>query len=418
MWKNKVEDSLGQEVLRCFMCNYSDHPKQVNAKPSEKGQNLILIAVAMLALIGLLALVLDGGFSYATRRSAQNAADAGALAGANILCETRNTTSARTAALDYAINRNGALSAEVFFGPNSSDGAPKVITVTTVIPHDSFFAGIIGQDVVTTTALAEAGCWSPCASEGVLPVAWACTPPAEGEYDIDECEIEYGTLTSPGPLYVVMDQSKAAEDYFCQSPPNSGNPVGALDCDIDNDNEDDLIGGGGRSWLDLNGTKPQPSDFSGWIENGFNEEIYSHLWLPGIDGVNQSIFSAATARVGDVVILPVFDAYTVTCQPDIDAACHHLWHEGVDDIKAYPSESADYYHIITFALFKITGVYKNPKCTGDCTARNYLVSLPDAEYDLPANASTIEGYFVTGYVPGLEGKCNYDTAAYTIYLNH
>ena len=400
------------------MRNYPNHSKTVISQPSEKGQNLILIAVAMMALVGLLALVLDGGFSYATRRQAQNAADAGALAGANVLCETRNTTNAQAAALDYAVTRNGALSATVGFGPDSDDGAPKAITVTAVIPHDSFFAGIIGQDVVTTTATAEAGCWSPCASEGVLPVAWACSPPAVGEYDTETCEIEYGTVDEPGPLYVVMDQSKAAEDYYCQDPPNSGTPSGALDCDINDDGEDDLIGGGGRSWLDLNGTKPQPSDFSGWIENGFDEEIYNHLWLPGIDGVNQSIFSAAKSRVGDIVILPVFNAYTVKCQPDIDAACSHLWHDGIDDIRAYAGEAADYYHIITFALFKVTGVYKNPKCDGDCTARNYLVSLPDSEYDLPANTSTIEGYFVTGYVPGLEGKCDYDTEAYTIYLNH
>src|SRR5512139_1081114 len=104
---------------------------------SEKGQNVILIALMMMVLIGLLALVLDGGFSYASRRASQNAADAGALAGANILCGTSGGD-AYAAAWDYAVTRNGAVDADISI-------AEKMITVTATIPHQSFFAGLIGQ---------------------------------------------------------------------------------------------------------------------------------------------------------------------------------------------------------------------------------------------------------------------------------
>mgnify|MGYP002682684856 FL=1 len=51
-----------------------------------KGQIIVLFALGLLALIALAALVLDGGMLFLNRRTAQAAADAGALAGARALC--------------------------------------------------------------------------------------------------------------------------------------------------------------------------------------------------------------------------------------------------------------------------------------------------------------------------------------------
>jgi hypothetical protein len=48
---------------------------------SERGQALVLIVFAMVALLGFAALAIDGGMMYADRRHAQNAADAASLAG-------------------------------------------------------------------------------------------------------------------------------------------------------------------------------------------------------------------------------------------------------------------------------------------------------------------------------------------------
>lgn len=48
-------------------------------KKSEKGQALILIVLAILGLIGLTALAVDGGVAYSDRRQAQTAADSAAL---------------------------------------------------------------------------------------------------------------------------------------------------------------------------------------------------------------------------------------------------------------------------------------------------------------------------------------------------
>jgi hypothetical protein len=379
---------------------------------SEKGQNVVLIALLMMVFIGLLALVLDGGFSYASRRSAQNAADAGALAGANILCSTSGGD-AYAEAWEYAVTRNAAVDADIAI-------AEKVITVTATIPHQTFFAGLIGQNVVTTTATATAGCFSPCLGEGVLPVAWACTPPAGADPE-DDCEIQPGTIDEPGPLYIIMDSEKAADDYICAYPPNPDPlPPGILDCDFDNDGEDDLIVGGGRSWLDLDGGSGDANELKTWITEGQGGDIPVHVWLSGITGNMEVAYQAAADRVGDIVLVPVFNDYTLDCDPEpTTSGCHGQWHSGSDIEFASDGTSTDYYHVISFSAFIITGVAEGNQCAphhGDCVARDALVA--QGFYDNPHSLRAIEGYFIEGYVPGLGGKCDYDAGAYTIYLDH
>jgi hypothetical protein len=56
--------------------------KALNAHRHEKGQILLILTVGIVALLGMVALAVDGGMIYADRRFDQNAADASALAGA------------------------------------------------------------------------------------------------------------------------------------------------------------------------------------------------------------------------------------------------------------------------------------------------------------------------------------------------
>lgn len=52
-------------------------------KTSQKGQVLVIFSLALVALLGFVALAIDGSIIYSDRRYAQNAADAAALAGVN-----------------------------------------------------------------------------------------------------------------------------------------------------------------------------------------------------------------------------------------------------------------------------------------------------------------------------------------------
>lgn len=378
---------------------------------NEQGQNMVLMAVILVVLVMLAALVIDGGFGLAKRREAQNAADAGALAGANMLCAINPGASPYDVAWDYAVNRNHALDAEIIV-----DEAAKKITVNTTIPHDTFLAGIFGNDVVTTTATASAGCYGAC-SAITMPVAWACHSPVQGSPD-PNCAIDYGTDDDPGPIYVIMDTNKAINDYECIS------AGGSLDCDINNDGEDDYIAGGGRSWLDLNGGSENKNDYKDWIDGTKIDPVSEHMWLPGGDGSVASIYHATEERrISDpYVVLPIFDDYTVGCRPDpITSSCHSQWHNiPSETIKPSNSGSIDYYHVSSFSLFKITCVSfgKNHPRPSDnpptCVGKDFLVS----NGIIDDNVQTIEGYFLEGYVPGLTGKCDYKAGAYTIYLDH
>src|SRR5512144_701972 len=83
---------------------------------SEHGQFLVMLAVMLLALLAMLALVLDGGTLYLKRREAQNAADAGALAGARSLCLTKDAGQAAFMAKQYAEVYNDADSSQAVVG--------------------------------------------------------------------------------------------------------------------------------------------------------------------------------------------------------------------------------------------------------------------------------------------------------------
>jgi hypothetical protein len=52
---------------------------------TERGQVLVIVAIAFVAIIMLLALVFDGARGLVMRRDLQNSSDAAALAGANII---------------------------------------------------------------------------------------------------------------------------------------------------------------------------------------------------------------------------------------------------------------------------------------------------------------------------------------------
>src|SRR5688572_12970186 len=54
----------------------------IEHEKKEDGQVLILIVFGLIGLIGMTALVVDGGLAYSDRRNAQNAADAAAWAAA------------------------------------------------------------------------------------------------------------------------------------------------------------------------------------------------------------------------------------------------------------------------------------------------------------------------------------------------
>ncbi len=368
-------------------------------RQDERGQNLVIIAVLVVVLIALAGLVIDGGFSLVSRRKAQNAADAGALAGGKVLCEGGTNSEAQTQAYDYAVTKNQAESAAIDFGSGG-------ISVTTTIPQPTFLMRIFGTNVVTTTATASAGCYVPCTAKGMLPVAWSCRAPAGEPEDSKTCGIKYGTSTTAGPIYVFMDTVKTDVDNPCY-------PDGTLNCDLNGDGVDELFGGGGtRGWLNYNGGAPSDIDLQDCVKyNGCDNQIETHTWYHGTGGAKANIFSLVdTYLEGKIVYLPVFDHYCVsTGTPDI--TCPSEFDFGTDKIVAGTGAGYDY-HIISFSAIRITCV--STKASEHCPGKDAAIALNPGE--IPDNTKSIEGYFLQLDNGG--GKCNGpDTGVHTIYLN-
>lgn len=123
---------------------------------TEKGQALVLITFAIIGLIAITGLVVDGGLTFAKNRSAQNAADAAAYAAA--LAKIRGN-SITLAAEDSALT-NGFESTQVTInnppasgcgGENDSHaGDDDYIQVIINTQVETYFAKIVGIEEVHT----------------------------------------------------------------------------------------------------------------------------------------------------------------------------------------------------------------------------------------------------------------------------
>jgi Flp pilus assembly protein TadG len=378
--------------------------KQRNS--NEYGQILVIFVVALIVLLGFLALIIDGGNLFLQRRAAQNAADAGAMAGAAELCLPDNYSfpSPEYAAISYATNEN---TADVAYP--QVDGEHGVVTVTTQISSSSFFAHFVGFPELTAQASASASCCPATTGAGVLPIAWACrTPISSTVTDLTDCSenaITYSQVISyvnnpvlpiPKELYIVMDSVAEPGDLaaICDS------DFGWLDCDLDNDGDDDLIANGGRSWLDLDGAGGGSSELVSWINNGFPDEINTPIWVGGQSGVANNVFQNAGGKVGEIVTVPVFDSI---CDDYPTTACGL---KDGDDIIT--TAGGLYYHrVIGFAAFYITCV-DAPGLGTSCPGKDYAVDLGA----IAANTKTIEGFFVKDIIPDLTDM-DCDSGVYT-----
>lgn len=133
----------------------------------QDAQGSAALAVMKVALMGAKALGVDGGNMYLQRRHIRQAADAGALAGAEVLALGGSAEQVIAAANEYAIDRNNAGSADVVV--NRVD---QTVTVTARKSSSTLFAGVAGHASFQTAARATASHF-PVGSvlEGVFSIA-------------------------------------------------------------------------------------------------------------------------------------------------------------------------------------------------------------------------------------------------------
>lgn len=159
-------------------------PAPHSGKRRDRGQALVLLAVSLVALIGMIGLVIDGGFAYVHRRQMQNAADAGAHDGTAILAAQYNTVcsyeaAARQAAVKAALANGVVKASSITVGLTDINGAPTPtcdsartmgVSVAVGQPYDTYFAGVLGITQIAAGADAIARYGFVNALLGALPV--------------------------------------------------------------------------------------------------------------------------------------------------------------------------------------------------------------------------------------------------------
>lgn len=130
-----------------------------SSRDREAGQIIVIFALALVAMIAMVGLVLDGGATFAQRRAQQNAADLAAIGAANQFLLTADKTAARVKAEQVAA-QNGfdVATAGVTVNLVWSNNDTRV-RVNIGAPHRNNFASVVGMASwqVSTTAAVDVG---------------------------------------------------------------------------------------------------------------------------------------------------------------------------------------------------------------------------------------------------------------------
>jgi len=321
---------------------------------TERGQALVIIVFAILALLVVAGLAIDGGTVYLERRRMQNAADAAALAGtrklAEAMCAKPGVNDAAIAAevIHYA-EANGVQYAnsnvvadyvafnESVLGRVGSGAIPTGatgISVTTKISRKTYFMSLVGIDLAGASAGALAMTSRPLVGGGIRPIGIPvevvnAAQQGSGDFtlhfkncrenDLAGCIVDYtgGQVQHRGWLNLAWAWNQTEED---DGWPRALDPSG----------DANVL----KEWMEL-GYDGGTFYADGLWETGYRIGDYIHA-KPGTDS---SIIGAAP--VGQIIVAPVFDEV-----PEYDV---------IPAPKPGPAQQGGsyYYHIVGFAAFKV-----------------------------------------------------------------
>jgi Putative Flp pilus-assembly TadE/G-like len=261
----------------------------------ERGQVLVVVALALVALLGIAAFSIDVGYAYYAKRQLQSATDAAALAGAQDL---PNATTALATATSYAAADTPANLSGLSFTYTTKCTATAIIAtgcVASVNPNElivngtgstnTWFARIFG--ITHFDVAAHANACSPCSSTPV---------------DIVIAVDRTGSMCSPtGPGGACTDLNNAKDGIRTllgiMNPPYA--QIGMLDFPPVQDTATDpcadpynSLGGNGYDGYDSASRGYITDTINGNYKTGAALNTSSGLYLHTVDGDNSSCISA------------------------------------------------------------------------------------------------------------------------------
>jgi hypothetical protein len=325
----------------------------------ERGQSLVLVVFMLIVLLVFAGLAIDGGMVFLERRRMQNAADAGALAGARELVEAMCDQTDRVTAdvtihqalVDYA-QVNGVQNVKdieaVYMGYNAQgeveailapDGTPYLVGnslsggigvpdgaagvgATSNIEHGTRLMSLAGQDTSRASAYAEAMTGPLLTGGGLRPFG----VPVQLMQTIKEgTSFNVVFKHDGGTIHWIAQNGQDTEAqhrgwmnfaymWNVGEDPDFGRAI------------DDGIGA---------------SELKAWMENGWNGSVYGGDFIHAKPGTNSS--AVCKAPENEVFYIPIYDAI-----PDCKTQVY-------DPKPKCPKQGGSYvFHIVGFAGLKIT----------------------------------------------------------------
>ena len=328
----------------------------INRRRDEPGQVLVIVAVAMVAIVAMVGLVVDGGFAWGKQRDTQNAADAAAEAGAIVLAQRlAGVVPAKTdadvaaavllAATENAIDPPEAWYTDIYGSLLDATGAvvasradaamvgggpipPNAAGVEAIGSQSfpTFLVRVIGFDQLTVTAPATAVtgfATEVCSAEAgcdVIPVTVPLT--------IVECDGTNGSVSPVDPPTTWTATETPIVVPLCVNGP------------------------GNVGWLDWTPTAGGTPELEQSIRYPDNDEMTIPDWfyVTSTGDVNSKLIEDALNETwgGKVVLFPQFD---LTCDAQPRGP-------GLDDCPAGHvggNGQQQWYHLPQFAAFQFCG---------------------------------------------------------------
>ena len=285
----------------------------------ERGQAIILVALAMTVLLGFAALALDVGSWFHAQRQLQGSVDAGALAAAQDLPLVTGVSDSGAAAQATA---GVFVSANVASNPDSRSGTVSVtypaptgagctldncIAVSGSQPTNGLLASVL--NAVFSSVHVSAHAQAYVAPPGFLKSVSAA--PLDTSNLQANCPSLFQNPPTPCDLTIQFDFSGD----------NNNNEVPLLDLSTHSATDQTITAS----------SVPTPT----LVTSGFPGELPVNQWYAVIGGAHNEFEQALQDYVGNVMLMPVFDQQ----YPDPP-----------------PSSGPTSYHVIGFVAFKLTNV--------------------------------------------------------------
>jgi hypothetical protein len=343
-------------------------------RTNERGQILIVAVLALVAIVGMTGLIVDGGALFAQQRVAQNGADAAATAGAVVVAESLGGATRTGAQVYAAVNSVANANGLVTWSAEYTDdyGTPLGVAVTNggSIPNGARGVAADGARNVETTFSRVLGFNNIPASADATVVAGALSGECVAE--------EEGCTLLPVTFPVHLSTCNASGDlepgtWIGAPPPDDPTApywplVGAESlpsaADPDGDPTKMAIlslcrsasgGSGAFGWLDL----VSGMNLAQEIEGPLNTTVDLPDWFQTQPGTPNSVDDELSAYIHQPVLIPLNNG---ACRED-PGASSVCTNPGVD-----PVGNNTWYYVHTLAVFMPHSIHVQGSNVADCAS--------------------------------------------------